>query len=172
VRIAVLVSVPTLIGARTLAPRIAAAAGSGTLAALQEPVRRFAVWSTTATALAVLALAVTGPLLLPAVFGPDYAGALAPALVLCAGTLVNAWTGPCSVLLSHAGHQRTVAIAAVVSTVAFAGLAAWWGSAWGATGVAAAAAVAMTARNLPLARAAHRKLGIRSSAAPSPREKT
>jgi O-antigen/teichoic acid export membrane protein len=171
VRIAVLVSVPTAIGMRTLAPRIAAASCSDRLAALQEPVRRFAVWSTALTALAVFAFATTGQVLLPVVFGPEYADALIPALVLCAGVLVNAWTGPCSVVLSHAGHQRTVAVSAVVSSLAFAGLAIWWGSAWGGTGVAAAAAVAMSARNLPLARAAHHMLGIRTIAVPAWREK-
>jgi O-antigen/teichoic acid export membrane protein len=167
VRIAVLVAVPTAIGMRTLAPRIAAASGSGRLPALQEPVRRFAVWSTAATALAVLALATTGPVLLPALFGAEYDAALAPALVMSAGVLVNAWTGPCSVVLSHAGHQRLVAVSALVSSVAFFALAVWWGTAWGATGVAAAAAVAMAVRNLHLAWAADRILGIRTIALPA-----
>ncbi|MGY1604195.1 lipopolysaccharide biosynthesis protein [Geodermatophilus sp. SYSU D00815] len=167
VRIAVLVAVPTAIGMRTLAPRIAAASAAGRLASLAEPIRRFAVWSTAATALAVLALAAAGPVLLPAVFGAGYRAALAPALVMCAGVLVNAWTGPCSVLLSHAGRQRTVAAGALVAALAFAGLATWWGATWGGTGVAAAAAVAMSGRNLHLARAAHRTLGIRTIAFPT-----
>ncbi|MCZ2860574.1 lipopolysaccharide biosynthesis protein [Blastococcus sp. VKM Ac-2987] len=169
VRIAVLVAVPTAIGVRTLAPRIAAASGAGRLTALQEPVRRFAVWSTAATAAAVVLLAATGSLLLPALFGPPYAAALVPALVMSAGVVVNAWTGPCSVVLSHAGRQRTVAVSALAAAAAFAGLAVWWGSAWGGTGVAAAAAVAMSARNLHLARAASRSLGIRTTAHPTRR---
>jgi O-antigen/teichoic acid export membrane protein len=170
VRIAVLVAVPTAIGMRTLAPRIAAASGAGRLAALQEPVRRFAVWSTAATALAVAVLAAAGQVLLPALFGAEYEAALVPALVMCAGVLVNAWTGPCSVVLSHAGHERTVAVSALVSALAFAGLATWWGALAGGTGVAAAAAVAMSARNLHLARAAHRILGIRTIALPARKE--
>jgi O-antigen/teichoic acid export membrane protein len=169
VRIAVLVAVPTAIGMRTLAPRIAAASGSGRLAALHEPVRRFAVWSTAVTALAVAVLAAAGDALLPAVFGTGYDAALVPALVMCAGVLVNAWTGPCSVVLSHAGRQRIVAVSALVSSLAFGGLAIWWGWAWGGTGVAAAAAVAMSMRNLHLARAAHRTLGIRTIALPARR---
>jgi O-antigen/teichoic acid export membrane protein len=166
VRIAVLVAVPTAIGMRTLAPRIAAASGSGRLAGLQEPVRRFAVWSTAATAAAVVVLAVAGPVLVPALFGAGYDAALAPALLMCAGVLVNAWTGPCSVVLSHAGRQRTVAVSSLVCALAFAGLAVWWGSVWGGTGVAAGAAVAMSLRNLTLASAAHRMLGIRTIALP------
>ncbi|MGY1773985.1 lipopolysaccharide biosynthesis protein [Blastococcus sp. SYSU D00813] len=169
VRIAVLVAVPTAIGMRTLAPRIAAAAGSGRLPALQEPVRRFAVWSTAVTALAVAVLAASGGVLLPAVFGEGYRAALAPALVMCAGVLVNAWTGPCSVVLSHAGRQRVVAASALVSALAFAGLATWWGAVWGGTGVAAAAAAAMSGRNLLLARSARRTLGIRTIALPARR---
>ncbi|WP_448624316.1 lipopolysaccharide biosynthesis protein [Geodermatophilus sp. URMC 64] len=169
VRIAVLVAVPTAIGMRTLAPRIAAASGTGSLAALQEPVRRFAAWSTAATALAVVVLAAAGRVLLPALFGAGYGAALAPALVMSAGVLVNAWTGPCSVVLSHAGRERTVAVSALAAALAFAGLATWWGSVWGGTGVAAAAAVAMSARNLYLARAAHRTLGIRTIALPARR---
>jgi O-antigen/teichoic acid export membrane protein len=171
VRIAVLVAVPTAIGMRTLAPRIAAAAGSGRLASLQEPVRRFAVWSTVATALAVAVLAAAGHVLLPAGFGEEYGAALAPALVMCAGVLVNAWTGPCSVVLSHAGQQRVVAVSALVSALTFAGLAIWWGAVWGGTGVAAAAAVAMAGRNVLLARAARQTLGIRTVALPNPRGK-
>ncbi len=169
VRIAVLVAVPTAIGMRTLAPRIAAAAGSGRLAALQEPVRRFAVWSTAVTALAVAVLAAAGQVLLPAVFGAEYRDAFAPALVMCAGVLVNAWTGPCSVVLSHAGRQRVVAVSALVCALSFAGLATWWGATWGGTGVAAAAAVAMAGRNVLLARAARQTLGIRTIALPARR---
>ncbi|MGY1642712.1 lipopolysaccharide biosynthesis protein [Geodermatophilus sp. SYSU D00703] len=171
VRIAVLVAVPTAIGMRTLAPRIAAASGAGRLTALAEPVRRFAVWSTAATALAVVVLAAAGHVLLPALFGAGYEAALAPALVMGAGVLVNAWTGPCSVVLSHAGRQRTVAVSALVASSAFAGLATWWGAVWGGTGVAAAAAVAMSVRNLHLAWAAHRTLGIRTIALPARRGK-
>jgi O-antigen/teichoic acid export membrane protein len=164
VRIAVLLAVPTAIVMRTLAPRIASAAATGRLAELQAPIRRTASWSTAVTALAVLVLAAAGPWLVPAVFGPGYAGALAPALVMCVGVLVNAWTGPCSVVLSHAGHERLVAGSALVSAVAFFGLGSWWGAAWGGTGVAAAAAVAMSARNLYLARAARQRSGIRTIA--------
>jgi O-antigen/teichoic acid export membrane protein len=167
VRIAVLAAVPMAIGMRTLAPRIAAASAAGKLASLAEPVRRFAVWSTTVTALGLLLLAATGQVLLPALFGAGYEAALAPALVMCAGVLVNAWTGPCSVVLSHAGRQRTVASSALASALAFAGLATWWGSAWGGTGVAAAAAVAMSARNLYLAGVAPRALGVRTIAFPA-----
>jgi O-antigen/teichoic acid export membrane protein len=171
VRIAVLVAVPTAIGMRTLAPRIAVASRSGRLGTLEEPVRRFAVWSTAVTALAVVVLAAAGQVLLPALFGARYDAALAPALVMCAGVLVNAWTGPCSVVLSHAGRQRTVAVSSLLSSLAFAALATWWGGAWGGTGVAAAAAVAMSVRNLHLARAAHRTLGIRTIALPARRGK-
>ncbi|MGY1827988.1 MULTISPECIES: lipopolysaccharide biosynthesis protein [unclassified Blastococcus] len=166
VRIAVLVAVPTAIGMRTLAPRVAAASVEGRMATLAEPVRRFAVWSTAATAAAVVLLGATGQVVLPALFGAEYAAALVPALVMSAGVLVNAWTGPCSVVLSHAGQQRTVALSALAAALAFAGLATWWGAAWGGTGVAAAAAVSMSARNLHLARAAHRTLGIRTIALP------
>jgi len=171
VRIAVLVAIPTAIGMRTLAPRIAAASRSGRLAVLEEPVRRFAVWSTAVTALAVVVLAAAGQVLLPALFGAGYDAALVPALVMCVGVLVNAWTGPCSVVLSHAGREHIVAVSALVSSVTFAGLATWWGGAWGGTGVAAAAAVAMSLRNLHLARAAHRTLGIRTIAFPARRGK-
>jgi O-antigen/teichoic acid export membrane protein len=171
VRIAVLFAVPTAIVMRTLAPRIAAAAAAGRLPALEDPIRRSATWSTALTALAVLVLAVAGQVLVPLVFGGAYADALVPALVMCAGVLVNAWTGPCSVVLSHAGHERTVAASALVASAAFFALAAWWGTAWGATGVAAAAAVAMSARNAHLARAARRTLGITTIAVPARRRR-
>jgi O-antigen/teichoic acid export membrane protein len=167
VRIAVLFGVPVAIGMRTLAPRIAAASDVGRLADLAEPIRRSAVWSTAVTAPAVVVLAATGPVLVPGIFGAEYAGALVPAVVMCAGVLVNTWTGPCSVVLSHAGHQRTVALSALVSSLAFFGLAAWWGASWGATGVATAAAVAMSGRNLHLAWVADRRLGIRTIALPA-----
>jgi len=169
VRIAVLVAVPIAIGMRTLAPRIAAASGGGRVASLEEPVRRFAVWSTAVTALAVAVLAAAGPVLLPALFGAEYEAALVPALVMSVGVLVNAWTGPCSVVLSHAGRQRIVAVSAAVAALAFAGLSAWWGASEGSNGVAAAAAVAMSARNLHLAWVAQRTLGIRTIALPARR---
>jgi O-antigen/teichoic acid export membrane protein len=171
VRIALLVAVPVAIGLRTLAPRFAAASAAGRLTSLEEPVRRFAVWSTAVTAVAVLGLALTGRVLVPAAFGAVYADAVAPALVMCVGVLVNAWTGPCAGVLSHTGHERTVAVSALVSSAAFFACGAWWGSEWGATGVAAAAAVAMSGHNLLLARAARRRLGIRTTARPARRGK-
>jgi O-antigen/teichoic acid export membrane protein len=169
VRIAVLLAVPTAIVMRTLAPRIVAASAAGRLASLGEPIRRSATWSTALTAGAVLVLAAAGRVLVPLVFGDAYAGALVPALVMCAGVLVNAWTGPCSVVLSHAGHERLVAVSALLSSAAFFALATWWGTTWGATGVAAAAAVAMSARNAHLAYAARRTLGITTIAVPARR---
>jgi O-antigen/teichoic acid export membrane protein len=164
VRIALLVAIPVAIGLRTLAPRMAAASAAGRLATLEEPVRRFAVWSTVAIGAAVLGLALTGHVLVPAVFGAVYADAVVPAVVMSVGVLVNAWTGPGAGLLSHTGHERTVAVSALVSSAAFFVCGAWWGSEWGATGVAAAAAVAMSGHNLRLARAARRELGIRTTA--------
>ncbi|MGY1594823.1 lipopolysaccharide biosynthesis protein [Geodermatophilus sp. SYSU D00708] len=169
VRIALLVAVPVAIGLRTLAPRFAAASAAGRLASLEEPVRRFAVWSTVAIGVAVVGLAVTGPVVVPAVFGALYADAVVPALVMCVGVLANAWTGPCAGVLSHTGHERTVAVSALVSSAAFFACGAWWGSEWGATGVAAAAAVAMSGHNLRLARVARRRTGIRTTARPARR---
>jgi hypothetical protein len=54
--------------------------------------------------------------------------------------------------------------------VAFFALSVWWGSLWGAEGVAAAAAVAMSGRNCHLAYAAEDLLGIRTAALPGRRE--
>jgi O-antigen/teichoic acid export membrane protein len=166
VRIAVLLATPTAIGMRTLAPRIAAAHEAGDLATLEEPMQRFALWSTAATVAATVALAVTGPALLPAVFGDGYGRALAPALLLSAGAVVNAWTGPASAALSHAGHQRTVAISALVAALGFLAGSALLAPIWGANGVATMASLAMSGRNLHLARAAHRSLGLRTTAVP------
>ncbi|MGY1691434.1 lipopolysaccharide biosynthesis protein [Geodermatophilus sp. SYSU D01105] len=171
VRIALLVAVPVAIGLRTLAPRIAAASQGGRLATLEEPIRRYAVWSTVVVAIAVLGLALTGHALVPAVFGAVYADAVVPALVMGVGVLVNAWTGPCAGVLSHTGHERTVAVSALVCASAFFACGAWWGSEWGATGVAAAAAAAMSGHNLFLARVARRRLGIGTTARPARRGK-
>jgi O-antigen/teichoic acid export membrane protein len=170
VRIALLLITPAALAMRTLAPRIAAAHEAGRLPVLEDVLRRSAVWSTAATALAVAVIAATGSWLLPRVFGPAYADALPPTLLLAVGVLVNAWTGPCSVLLSHAGHQRTVAISSLMSGVAFCGLSVWWGRLGGADGAAAAAAVVMSVRNLWLARTARRVLGVRTIAVPRRRK--
>jgi O-antigen/teichoic acid export membrane protein len=160
VRIVLLLLTPAAIGMRTLAPRIAAAHERGRLPALEGTIRRFTLWSTAVTTLAVLVLAATGTWLLPAVFGAGYGEALLPTLLMSVGVLVNAWTGPCSVLLSHAGHQRTVATSSALAAAAFFGLSVGLAPSWGAEGVAVAAAVAMSARNLSLARIARRSLGV------------
>ncbi|MGY1722115.1 lipopolysaccharide biosynthesis protein [Blastococcus sp. SYSU DS0533] len=160
VRVALLLLAPAAIGMRTLAPRIAAAHERGRLPALEGTIRRFTLWTTAVTAAGVLALAATGRWLLPAVFGEGYGAALGPTLIISAGALVNAWTGPCSVLLSHAGHQRTVALSSALAALAFFGLSVCLAPFWGASGVATAAAVAMCTRNLRLARTARRALGV------------
>jgi len=170
VRIALLLLTPAAIGMRTLAPRIAAAHERGRLPALEGAIRRFTLWSTAVTTLAVLVLAATGAWLLPAVFGAGYGEALVPTLLMAVGVLVNAWTGPCAVLLSHAGHQRTVATSSALAAAAFFGLSVLLAPSWGAEGVAAAAAVAMSTRNVALARIAHRSLGVRTVPALGRRE--
>jgi len=159
-RVAVLLAAPGAIGLRAFAPRIVHANEVGTLPSLEPALRRFTTLAGLLTLGAAAAIPIFGPWLLPLVFGKVYSDAVLPAAVLSLGYLVNVATGPCTVLLSHTGRTRIVSQVAIWAALGFIALTLLLSGPLGATGVAIAAAVTMSGRNLYLAVVVKRTMGM------------
>ncbi len=94
---------------------------AGERAPVQLLVRATARTMVAVSALALVALAVLGPWLLK-LFGPHYAGAIVPMLVLVAGLTVSAAFGPAGSVATFMGHPRLAVLSLVAGIVSNAGL--------------------------------------------------
>jgi len=159
-RVAVLLAAPGAIGLRAFAPRIVHANEVGTLQSLEPSLRRFTTMAGLLTLMAAASIPIFGPWLMPLVFGDVYSDAVVPAAVLSLGYLVNVATGPCTILLSHTGRTRIVSQVAIWAAFGFIALTLLLSGPLGATGVAIAAAVTMSGRNLYLAFVVKRSMGM------------
>jgi len=159
-RVAVLLAAPGAIGLRAFAPRIVHANEVGTLQSLEPSLRRFTTLAGLLTLAAAAAIPLFGPWVMPLVFGEVYSDAVVPAAVLSIGYLVNVATGPCTILLSHTGRTRIVSQVAIWAAVMFIALTLALSGPLGATGVAIAAAVTMSGRNIFLAIVVKRSMGM------------
>ena len=98
-------------------------------------------------ALTALAIVLLGPILL-GVFGPGFRSMWAVLVILTAGRLVSAATGPVAVLLIAAGRERVAATSAWIGLAIATALVIGLGHVYGPTGVAVGAAVGIAFQNL------------------------
>lgn len=154
---------PVFVGARVLGPRYTRAhTSSESLMSLEPLARRHATWSTAFVLAATAGLALVGAPLVELVFGTTYGDAATVAVIIGIGGIVNAATGSCAAALMHCGHERIVGVTALLAAASFLVLGLVLGDRWGADGVAVAAALVISSRNIHLAVTAHRRLGIRT----------
>lgn len=110
-----------------------------------------------------LVLLLGGKLIIPFVFGQEYASAYLPLAILCLGQLANASMGLSFVILNMAGLERYtargVAIAAIVSVVLNIALIPFFG----AIGAAVATSTSLAIWNILLFRWLYRETGIAST---------
>ncbi|MDH3705406.1 MAG: hypothetical protein OES57_05030, partial [Acidimicrobiia bacterium] len=164
---------PVFAGARVLGPRYARARADGRKLTTLEPLaRRHANVSFAFVALVTLGLVLFGEWAVGLVFGDQFRDAATVAVIIGLGAVVNAATGTCGSALMHCGHERVVGLTALIAAVTYVVLGLALGNRWGANGVAAAAALVISSRNLYLAAAARHRLGLttwigRSGTAPS-----
>ena len=112
----------------------------------------------------VLILVLFGGWIIRTAFGPEYASAYVPLVILCAGQLVNASMGSVGSLLNMTGHERdtmqSVFIGATVNvTLNFA-----LTPTFGMIGAATATAITLVVWNLVMWHKVHLRTGIEASA--------
>lgn len=157
--LAQLASLPRMSIASLFAPTVSALHASGNMAGLQQLIGRAALLSLLGTLAVALPLVFGAPVLLPW-FGPRFVEAEPLLLVLLLGQLAAAASGPQQHLLTMTGHERqgaTLMVAAAAGNVA---LALVLYPLLGTIGVAAAAAVAVVAWNVAMARFLKRRLDL------------
>lgn len=159
--ISFLYGLPVFAGARVLGPRYARVhSHGGDLRELEPLARRHANISLVFVVVATVAMGLVGEWAVGLVFGDQFRDAATVAVILGLGATVNAATGSCAGALMHCGHERIVGVTAVMAAVGYVALGLALGDRWGAEGVATAAALVVSSRNLYLAAAARRRLGL------------
>lgn len=144
------------------APRFAASYADGDTAGLQRLVRRLIPWVSVLTCLAYGVLVIVAPYLL-ALFGPSFAQAYVPLVILATGHLFSGLTGPAGSLLQMTGHHvacawvygSVTAVKLVLGAIGF--------YFFGMIGGAVAATTAMIAWNVALHVLVRRRLGVTPS---------
>lgn len=147
-----------------LAPHIAHIYAKGDMARLQKLISKSAIVVLAITLPVVLAIIFFGELIIKLAFGPEFAGAYLPLVILCVGQLVNASMCSVVILLNMTGHEREtakiMAFAAALSILlhlAFIPL-------WGMTGAALATAITMATWNIILCRKVYTHTRIKAFA--------
>lgn len=144
------------------APAIASMHARGDMAKLQKILVLLAKGMLLFTVPLVVAIGILGHSIL-GVFGNEYKMAYIPLLVLVAGQMVNALSGPVGYLLTMTGHQvqslRILGLVAVINIVLNATLIPLYGM----IGAAVATAVTTVLWNLMMRRAIREYLGIEAS---------
>ena len=156
----VLVSLPISLQSIVTGPFLARAHADGTPERLAKIVAASALFMSVATAAALLVLAVIGRWAIPFAFGAKFSAAYVPLMVLGLNQLLAALAGPGVMLLSMAGHERTVARSYIASVLVAIAAALTLTPLFGVVGTAASMIVATAIKAYLLNRHAKHALGI------------
>lgn len=150
-------------------PIIAELHAQGRNRELEWNMRAAATFTGLPTALALGAFLVGGSWILGLLFGSFYSQAATILVILTAGRVVAVWTGPCGLVLTITGHQRTMMyLTLATSSVSIvAGIAA--AARYGAIGVAVATSTTGALQNVLQLVLAQRFVGVSTRALLSPR---
>lgn len=158
-----LAAVPTIALGTILAPLLGRLWAEGDAAGLQRALTLFARKVSLAALPLILALILFRQPLL-GLFGASFASGAGALLILCLGQAASALAGSNGLLLTMAGHERTVATVSVACLLANVGTCAALIPWFGLEGAAAASAGALLVWNLWLAICSRKLLGVRPSA--------
>jgi O-antigen/teichoic acid export membrane protein len=159
------IAAPISIVAVVVTPLLAKLSAEENKRTLQQLCTRSAQAMTAAVIAFALPFALWGSGLLSLVFGPDYAPALPPLLVMAGATVVNAAFGPSAILLTMTSHERRVTRALFISLLVNLALLAVLVPVWGVMGAATAMAGSVLVLNSLAWADARRLLGIDTSIA-------
>jgi O-antigen/teichoic acid export membrane protein len=157
--VALLTALPRIAVASAFAPTVSKLHARGDTGQLQTLLSQAALLSLIGTALVAAPLFLVAPWLI-GWFGPGFSAARVPMLILVAGQVVAASSGPQQHLITMTGRERAAAV--LFASAAGGGfvLAVLAGHAWGLNGAAAAIAASMVAWNVAMGSYIRRSLGL------------
>lgn len=158
-----LVGLPHSILASVVTPHIARLYAEGQRAQLQRLSSYTAGTMFLGVMVASALLLVFGSFLLELCFGPDFLQAYLPMMILCAGHLLSAFTGPNALLLNMTRFERSVAKSFAVSIALNVGLSLILIPMFGIAGAATATSIALVVWNALLWHKARSLLKIEGS---------
>jgi O-antigen/teichoic acid export membrane protein len=161
-RLADLTIVPTLALHAVLTPRLATLWTTRDMRGLQRTMIKCSRGVTLGSLpLALVFMIFRRPLL--ELFGVPFVAGTTALAFLCAGQIINMFSGSNGLLLVMTGHEREVAFISIAAALVNVVLCALLAPVWGITGAAVSAAASLIVWNLLLMWRAWRVLGIRSS---------
>ncbi len=158
-----LVATPLFVVHIVVAPTLARLHHDGEQEKLQALVGTAAVANTIVAIIGTLVIAVGGPELVSLVFGPAYAPAFGPLLILCFSQIASGLFGVGFVLLPMTGGGRELTIGFAVSVGVSIIVAVPLILTWGAIGAAVAAVVGWTVNGLVVRYFTRKRLGIETT---------
>lgn len=148
---------------RVFAPHFARLYAANELHDLQAVVTTAARAALAVTVPAAIVIVIWGEFLLSLAFGSEFGKGHAALAILCLGQVVSAGFGSVGYLLAMTGHERETVRGMGVGVALNVFLNLVLTPLYGAVGAATATTASIIAWNLILYRAAHKRLGIRSS---------
>lgn len=108
----------------------------------------------------LLPIAIDPVFCLSAVYGPAYAAASGPLVILTVGQMFNALTGSCGLTLMMTGYERVCLIANAVAVAIMVVVGVWAAGRFGVTGLAATTSAVLAIQNLALLVLTRRLVGV------------
>jgi O-antigen/teichoic acid export membrane protein len=159
-RLALLVGVSLTIANQVLPPVIAELNTANAKGRLQRVLQVSAAGAAMPAAVAFSVFLLAGGLVLELTFGPEYRAAALILAILSIGRCVGVWVGACEFTLIMTGHQRVLATAAVLTSIAVVGGSLLVVGPFGPLGVAAVTSLSIGLQQLGLLLLAHAYSGV------------
>ncbi len=147
-RVAMLVMLPSIVVNAIIAPKIIHLNATGNLSSLNRLLGLSAMFAFVPTLFMVILLFLFGQLALEILFGTAYSKAFGVLMVLCAGRLINVFTGSCGLCLLLCGQAKKMMVSTVIFSAISLILALVLVNKYGAMGVASGFAIGMAGQNI------------------------
>jgi len=166
VRMSALLATPLTIVNLVVPPLISEMHTQGKLKELERILRAMAALSGLPAAIILAAVVFFGSTILKHLFGVHYQAGDLIMIILCVGQFVNVWAGSCGMVLMLTGHQMTLMLITICTSLITIALAWSLVSRYGGAGVAIASGSGMIVQNLLQLFFVHRRAGIWTHASP------
>jgi O-antigen/teichoic acid export membrane protein len=159
-RLVALVAMPLLIVNLVLPPMVAEMYAQGKTDKLERVLRTFSTVAGVPSILILAGFMILGGPILGLIYGDYYRAGALVLVILSAAKLVAVWSGSCGLVLQFTGHQASMLRVSLLTSSLFIAGALLAAQAYGAVGVAFAAAAATALQNVILVQVAKRKTGM------------
>lgn len=166
IRMSVLLAAPLTIVNAVVPPLISEMHAQGKLKELERILRAMAALSGLPAAIILAVVVFFGSAMLKHLFGTHYQAGDLIMIILCVGQFVNVWAGSNGMVLMLTGHQMTLMLITISTSIVTVALAWTLVSRYGGAGVAIASGSGMIMQNILMLFFVHRRTGIWTHASP------